>query len=118
MPLSNPKVSLILVNTEVFSGNSPGVAAFTDLDLSGVVGANPAKVKLRVWSAGNGAITFRPNGETEYAGNNEATSPGSSYVNAGTFSIMEVLTNNLGIVEWYKIATGIAVTIDVIGFVL
>jgi len=112
---------LVICNTEVFSGNSPGVPAYTALDLSGVVGARAALVILRVYNASGGAANFatRPNGETEVISFGDALKCFSCSIAGGTdWGFVMGLTDAAGILEWYCSLAGQAgTTIDLIGYI-
>jgi len=100
MSLWHPKrliaPQVTLVDVQVFSGTSP--TTYTDLDLSGVVGANEAIVMLRVYNDINPATYyFRENGRTV------DTSP-DGVMGGSAGSIEEIYfivkTDSSGIVEW------------------
>ena len=55
--------TLVVSETEVFNGTSPTV--WTDLDLSGTIGANVAIVLLKFSSGANAWIAVRKNGDTD-----------------------------------------------------
>ena len=112
------------VDTEIFNAASPNPIAWTDLDLSAVVGANIALVLFRCYNsmaAGNfRAFSFRPNGEAEWAtwATNTCISPFTCIVPGTGFGIAIGLTDAAGIVEWvYNQAAQAGVTIDVIGYI-
>lgn len=91
-----------LPGTQVYTGAAPDT--WTDLDLSGEVGANKAKVFLKVYN--NGASNFRfavrKNGDTDFA------FPIADYVRgtqlamviAGQAAYLSVVTDASGIIEW------------------
>ena len=109
-----------LVNTEVFSGNSPNPSAWTDLDLSAVVGARAALVMLRFYNAnaGQSYVVTRPNGETEASETSSGTEPFHSYPKATEFTLLIALTDAAGVIEWkYQRANEANTTIDVIGYI-
>jgi len=109
---------ITLCDTEVFSGNSPNPAAWTDLDLSAVVGANPALVVLRFYNSleGNTFFTTRPNGETEFH-NSAQIGFTSCLVQDTDFCLVLVFTDSNGIIEWYTGGQGVAATIDVVAYI-
>lgn len=98
--------TLTVAETEVFSGTSP--TSWTDLNLSGVVGANAALVILKEFGSGYGQpCGFRRNGDTDDASLGQALN----------WKVHIVPTDANGIVEW---KTGSAVagwTVDVIAYI-
>ena len=84
--------------TQVFSGTSP--TTFTDLDLSGVVGANSAVVLLKVLYNGtttsDQVVAFRKYGETVLGGSSHVVKAADYY----RFQYFLVPTDAGGIVEW------------------
>ncbi len=112
------KAKVIVAETEVFNGNSPNPFAWTDLDLSAVVGANHALVLLKFRNE-NGAAkntAFRPNGDTD----SSFRSIGCAAGNAGgnLFAHFIITTDAAGIVEWiYEQAAEAGTTIDVVAYI-
>ena len=109
--------SLTVAETEVFAlGAAPN--AWTDLDLSAVVGSNLALVLLKVQLTNTSTIAFRQNGDAEehystvHYGANIAKSTGAY----SDYTLVVVHTDNAGKVEWKKDDTD-NVTIDVVAFV-
>jgi len=105
--------TLTVAETEVFDGNSPD--AWTDLDLSAVVGANPALVLLKIY-ADNRTFAVRKNGDTDefYVAAPDGASAG---VQGGTIHMaLLVATDAAGIIEW--ICSGaVATTVDIIAYI-
>lgn len=112
----NAHHTLSFPNTQVFSGTAPG--SYTDLDLSSVVGVNPALVLLRVTitDAGNESFAFRKNGET--LSNYAIYSNGYIHNLASTqFGYVWVVTDANGVIEWASGAGTHATTINVEAFI-
>ena len=110
---------ITLAETEVFNGTSPNPSAWTDLDLSAVVGVNTAFVILRFYNANAAAryTGFRMNGETEVSIFDQG--PFSTEQIGGTsFGYGLCLTDTSGVIEWYYTEANQAnVTIDVIAHI-
>ena len=113
-----PSTTLTVAETQVFAGNSP--IAWTDLDLSGVIGANPAIVWLKVYSGAGGAniswAGFRINGDAEPTAT--ATTYGSNIIHCGVVDFIYVVvpTDANGIIEWITNLAK-AITVDVVGYI-
>ena len=110
------------VNTQVFSGASPNPIAWTDLDVSAVVGEKVSFVILRCYNADAAAryFFFRPDGETEWS----VVATGgmlnfmTCHVGATDFGVAACFTSALGVLEWsYNMPDEAGVTIDVIGWI-
>ncbi|MCK5236282.1 MAG: hypothetical protein KAR06_04775 [Deltaproteobacteria bacterium] len=112
---------LTVAETEVFNGASP--QAFTDLDISAVVGSNVAFVILKVGTTDDDVNpTFRQNGDTEI------TEPSSFLLgpfaanimmcdnNFAHFGYVICITDASGIIEWATDESQ-TVTIDVVAFI-
>lgn len=120
MPISNPLpgVLITVAETEVFSGSSPNPAAWTDLDLSAVVGARRADVLLKFFNnnAGVQIVQFRVNGDSEPA-SGMYDAPFCGRVPAATHAYFHIRTDGNGICEWYFAAAAQAgTTIDIVGY--
>lgn len=120
MPIFNPGKSfeLQLVDAEVFSGASPNPEAWTDLDISAVVGPNPALVLLRFYNANAGVkeCSMRRNGETEFS-TRTRYGYNSAYMGGTDFGLILCETDVAGILEWkYDQVDQANITIDVIAF--
>ena len=107
-----------VVNAEAFNGTSPAVAAWTDLDLSAIVGARSALVILKAYNP-NAAVkhfVFRPNGETELV-NYSSHLMGIYQASALGFGSVLCYTDDAGILEWmYQQISQAGVIIDVMAF--
>jgi len=112
--------TLTIAETEVFSGNTPAAAAWTDLDLSGTVGANVALVILK-WFIGVASqqIAFRKNGDADehYGGATSSSGLSLGAPAANIWTIYLVLTDATGKIEWICQDLNEAVTIDVIAYI-
>lgn len=108
--------------TEVFNGNAP--LAWTDLDLSAVIGANTTLVMLYVFNNNpttNNGMAFRPKGNTytcspfgsSYNGANKCNLNDSTSNYEG--AMVMAVTDANGIVEWIGQAT-LATVITLIGY--
>lgn len=122
MPIDNPAIvvpgaALVITEIEVFNGASPTV--WTDLDLSAVVGANPALVVLKVYTGGASRdIAFRKNGDTDQFYDTDTTSArGAALVFTKPFCVVIVATDADGIVEWITDVSYATTTIDVIAYI-
>lgn len=123
MPINNPMedpTRLFFVDTEVFNGTSPNPAAWTDLDLSAVVGANHALVILRCYNADASARSFavRPKGETECSFNTSDAFYKSS-PSASSYCELITYTDAAGIIQWWYAQVDVAgITIDVVAYLV
>ena len=112
---------LTVAETEVFNGTSP--TAWTDLDLSGTIGANPALVLLKIYPGEIGiTCAVRKNGDTDefYSDSNPAYTCGAALLINKSDLIHEVAivaTNADGIIEWRTGAATAGTTIDIIGYI-
>ena len=110
------KAALTVAQTEVFVGASP--IAWTDLDLSGTIGANSALVLLKFarTAAGTTYYAIRKNGDVDefYSGavNGCATGIGSTTL----WGVFLVATDANGVIEW-KSGAAVDTTIDVITYI-
>jgi len=114
--MSKP-ASLFVHDVEVYNANAP--VAWTDLDLSAEVGANPALVLVKIAGAAvdTHSIAFRRNGDTDEFYNAAAVhgvaagnTPNAVHI------VFLVLTDDDGIVEWICEAAD-AVVIDIMGVI-
>lgn len=112
-----PGALLTVAETEVFTGTSP--TTWTDLDLSGTIGANVALVVLKHFSAGGNVIAFRKNGDTdEHYDASAVDAKGCALVTGGgVYLIFLVMADSGGIIEWKTSAATESTTVDVIGFI-
>ena len=111
--------ALTVAETEVFAGNSPGASAWTDLDLSGTVGAQATLVLLKIAGQADTRYAVRKNGDADEFYNN-AVVPQGAAAGEGTAAlhlVLVVATDNAGIIEWRSEAVNAAHTIDVIAYV-
>lgn len=111
-------LGLVVATTEVFSGNSPNPSAWTDLDISAVVGSNIALVLFKVYNnnAAASIFLFRINGDAEPA--NTSTGPNKTEVQGTSFGYALCATDSSGVVEWYMNRANEAnTTIDVVAYI-
>ena len=110
--------SLTVSETEVYSG-TPSFA-WLDLDLSSIVGANPALVLLKLaCTSSNRVFAFRKNGDTDefYNSSSAANASGVALIKlsqAGLHLAILVATDANGVIE-YKINGN--VTLDIIAYI-
>lgn len=91
--------SLTVAETEVFNGTSP--TAWTNLDLSGTIGANASLVLLKIGSPTSIAGAFRPDGDTdEYYSSIIKGTHLFKVTNPARASLVILCTSSAGIVEW------------------
>ncbi len=113
--------SLTVAETEVFNGNSPNPAAWTDLDLSGVVGSNPALALVKFWQEGGGmgpeAVAFRKDGDTDEFYDPLAIGCAAGDVAWTIHQVFLVATSPTGVIEWKFEAVGANCTIDIIAYI-
>jgi len=115
--ISNPRVGAKagFPGTKVF--DAIGVVAWTNLDLSAVVGANPALVFLKVInkSGGNANFQFRPEGDTD-TWLTLAASGAATVQNNGVVGIV-MTTNAAGILEWLVSVAAGTIEVYVLGWI-
>ena len=97
------KARVAFPGTQVYDAAAP--AAFTDLDLSAVVGSNKALVFLKVKNTDGvdeAYYSFRTNGDSESIGYNFASPGGCTMaeVDTGNIVYIVVMTDASGIIEW------------------
>ena len=100
-----------LVNTQGYSG-TPTQGQYTDIDLSGVVGAIPAVVMLAI-DGGDMQYYFRPKGDTH-----SQMIGGVSYLPGGTYPVrgyVLVKTNSDGVIQVYQSGAG-GLTVTVVAY--
>ena len=117
--IGNPGAKLTVFETQVFNGTSP--TTWADLDLSAVVGANPALVVLKIaGGTGGKSVSLRKNGDTDDFYNIAAAeSYGLALLSATTSAVhlaTAVATGPLGKIEW-KTETAETYTMDIIAYV-
>ena len=110
---------LVITETEVFSGDSP--ASWTDLDLSGEVGSNPALVLLKINGAtANDYYAVRKKGDTDEFWTATELMSGCALIKSEVTSIHYVVlvaTDNSGVIQW-RSQIPHATTIDLIGYII
>jgi len=108
--------ALTVAETQVFSGTSP--TAWTDLDLSGTIGAQATLVLLKVFYSAGLSFAVRKNGDTdEFLGNaSHAGGCAYAYCGAGEHKVLLVATDTSGKIEWIT-NVAIAVTVDIIAYI-
>lgn len=101
--------------TEVFNGTSP--AAFTDLDLSSVVGTAQRMVLLKfISSGGNVGIAIKTNGDADsYEYNGGFSGISNVLLTANKAGTTIVKTDTSGVIEWYT-SSAQAFTVDVLAY--
>lgn len=114
-----PPTPLTVAETEVFSGTAPG--SWTDLDLSGTIGSNPALVLLKIDSGASADtnVAFRKDGDTDEfytAAALESSGCALIAVNAPHMSIL-VATSASGVIEWKSESTAGTTTVDIIAYI-
>ncbi len=118
---ANPSIvppAVIIVETQVFNGASP--VAWTDLDLSGVIGAQPTQVILKFNSStGYKNVGVRKNGDTDnfyevLTGSGKGLALTDSLASSG-HAVLLCLTDPAGIIEW-KAETVDVFAIDVMAY--
>lgn len=104
-------------NTEVFDGSGNTPNAFTELDMSAVVGANSAVVLLRIYEGVNdaGTIAFRKNGEA--VDSDKYGCAGTDTLGASSIIYLIIVTDNAGKVEWKCQNTVLLVTVTVEAYI-
>lgn len=119
MKINNPGggAELTVAETQVYNANAP--LAWTDLDLSAVVGARPALVLLKLWmDAGGDPFAVRKNGDTDefyIAGATNAEGVACVLLNGAGHRCVAVATDDNGIIE-IRGGQVAACTIDLIAF--
>jgi hypothetical protein len=109
---------IVYSGANVFSGTSPN--AYTDLDLSAVVGANRAYVILKlICTSASLTVKFRTNGSSLDQG---AAAGYGGGLTSGLYSqnyeiYIMVLTDAAGVIEWWTSAASSGTTVDLIAYV-
>ena len=120
MPISNPipGVAMVIADTQVFNGTSP--AAWADLDLSSVIGANPALVLLKISCAGYSfsPAAVRRKGDTDefydatkFGGVAAGETPNNDH------TAYWVATDNAGVIQWITSSAKANTTVDVMAYI-
>ena len=112
---------LTVAETEVFSGNAPNPVAWTDLDLSGTIGANVALVLLKFYNANGGIVhvAFRPDGDADDSWSaNDVGGCADGECGNTCFHYFILTTSAAGKVEWkYEVAGQANITIDIVAYI-
>ena len=111
--------SLTVSETEVFASGSTTPTAWTDLDLSGTVGANAALVLLKVARAGGTQfVAVRKNGDTdEFYSGTAMGGCAAAALQTAIHTVFLVATDNSGKIEWKNNAARTDVTVDIIAYI-
>ena len=99
----------------IHSGAAP--TSFTDVDLSGIIGAKRAFVFLRVFCDTNDtAIYLRPNGETVPIGATIIEECGTTALSLdeNTIGYVCVITDAAGVIEWRSSRSGSAMSLTLL----
>ena len=109
--------TLTVAETEVFNGAAPN--SWTDLNLSGTIGAQATLVFLKIFAQGyDSKAAARRNGDTDelFSG---AFMYGAHSINmsANTYGILVAVTDTSGIIEWKFTGAFEGVTVDVIAYI-
>jgi len=115
-PLPQPTISF--TGGVVFNGTSP--LAWTDLDLSAVIGAYQCEVVLKAYQSDTGdAIAFRTNGDTDefYDLNGRLVAQGcSAFCGGANYKLVLAISDAAGIIEWMATAGRVNTTVEVISW--
>lgn len=110
---------LTVEDTEVFSGTSPVV--WTDLDLSGTIGANAALVLLKFKNAtlALGFVAVRRNGDTDeyYSGVDHPGGTVMGHSIVGYVTVLLVHTDSAGIIEWKTANARAGTTVTLMAYI-
>lgn len=116
--IENPPVLVEFPGTIAFDTNSPNPSAWTDLDLSAIIGTRVCICILRLTYgviAGSPIAKFRPNGDTVDRSNAYKIEVYQGAQNLTGHII--VLSDAAGIVEWYVNSISVPTTITVEAFI-
>lgn len=99
-PVQNPGIgpTILAPATNVYSGAAP--IAYTDLDLSAIVGSTSAIVLLKIKNTDAGGAmtaTVRRNGETDLIGGYVSV---TGVLNQNIGALVACVTDTAGIIEW------------------
>jgi hypothetical protein len=107
----------------VYSGAMP--TSYTDLDLSGTIGANRCLVTLSVEPDTNTELAFRTNGETKNVagttaggGTNFGAGTSGCTTNSGAIGYVQVTTDAGGVVEWISDVAGTTTTVTLLTYTI
>ncbi len=111
------EATLTVAETEVYSG--AGVSSWTDLDLSGTIGAKSSLVLLKVKGyTDDVAVAVRKNGDTDEFYHGTLTGGcASAKVQTPEKTVFCVATDSAGKIEWRTPNTSSTWTIDVIAYI-
>ena len=110
-----------VAETEVFA-SAAGPIAWTDLNLSAVVGVQSAVVLLKIAriAVANAVFAVRKNGDTEeYFTTNPTDGTGIGMACSNTFNgyvVVMCATDSNGVIEWKVEAAGTTWTVDIIAW--
>lgn len=111
---------LVVVETEVFNGNTADPAAWTDLDLHTTIGEQATLVLLKFGGNVN-AIAVRKDGDTDQFWSSVAGYVGGCAlvkdISGTMWYALLVVTNDAGVIEWKAEKALRACTIDVIAYI-
>lgn len=111
---------LTIAETQVFAGTPPMV--WTTLDLSGVIGVNPAFVLLKIACTGAAEYNYfgvRRNGDTDEFFLNAEKASGCAFGQSDTATghiVLLVATDNNGVIQWKAVDTKDC-TIDIMAYI-
>jgi len=108
---------LTVAETEVFSDTAP--ESWTDLNLSGTVGAQATLVVLKISGTTNNRFAVRRNGDTDefyYVGAEFPMGCATFQTTANVHGVLLVATDASGLIEWIS-ESNPATTIDVIAYI-
>ena len=108
-------VRLTVAETEVFNGTSP--TSWTDLNMSGTIGAQATLVLIKVFSPQIDTYGFRRNGDTDDRYDPDSRGCNNIYITANDWVYAVVVTDTAGIIEWKSASARTTVTIDVIAYI-
>ncbi len=110
--------TLTVSETEVFNAAAP--TSWTDLDLSGTIGAQVTLVLLKVHKTTGGGdyLAVRKNGDTDeqYQTAANALGVGEAYTASSFWHVLAVVSDSIGKIEWRAGGTDTH-TIDVIAYI-
>ena len=114
--------TLTIAETNVYNATPPGVSAWTDLDLSSVVGSNSALVILKIAMPSTADIwtAVRKDGDTDefYSVAGERGCSLGFTTSSNVYIVLITPTSSVGVIEWKTSYTGASnVIIDVIAYI-
>ena len=110
-------INLTVGETEVFNGNSPN--SWTDLDLSGTIGAQASLVVLKIYVDNSLVTAVRKNGDTDEFYSTTTQNFGAAHGEnvTGVHIVLVVATDAAGIIEWKTQSATANSTVDVIAYI-